>query len=227
MCCTLLTSVSLKATSGKPLVISLHPGLKEKVTSAYLRDDSMTTMITSTKDDIRYKETLKRMTLTTVTAYFRYLLSYILTSLSQKFQHLQPGGHKNPGNSSISESWKFKHCTLAVHKKPGNSSMVLHQNPENPRIFSLVARQTSQENANLLVWHTGIVYVTISVPMVKAPCWALVPPDQIGKEALAYSKFLGQKSFTINSGKILNMHYLFSSVANGLSTVAASTKAKT
>ena len=58
----------------------------------------------------------------------------------------------------------------------------------------------------LPVWHTGIICVTIAVPMVKAPYWALVPPDQIGKEALAYSKLLGQKSYTINSGKLLNMH---------------------
>ena len=42
--------------------------------------------------------------------------------------------------------------------------------------------------------------------MVKVTCWALVPPDQIGKEALAYSKFLGRKSYTINSGNLLNMH---------------------
>ena len=29
---------------------------------------------------------------------------------------------------------------------------------------------------------------------------------QIGKEALAYSKFLRPKSYTINSGNVLNMH---------------------
>ena len=59
----------------------------------------------------------------------------------------------------------------------------------------------------LPVWHTGITHVTISVPMVKAPDWAL-PPDQIGKEALAYSKSLGQNSYTIIFflRKILNMH---------------------
>ena len=40
----------------------------------------------------------------------------------------------------------------------------------------------------------------------KSPYWDLVPPDQIGKEALAYSKFLGQNSYTISSGTILNVH---------------------
>ena len=42
----------------------------------------------------------------------------------------------------------------------------------------------------------------------KAPKKALAPPDQIGKEAPAYSEFLGQRSYTINLGNILNMRAL-------------------
>ena len=99
---------------------------QEEVTAAYLRDDSMTTMITSTKDDIRDKQT---------------------------------------SNSRI-------------------FSLVLHQNPGNPSISAW--------------WHAK--------QAKKMPTYLFDTRDQIGKEAPAYLKLLGQKSYTINSGKILNMH---------------------
>ena len=94
--------------------------------------------------------------------------------------------------------WKLKHFHPP---KSWESQLVqLGGTPNKPR------KCQPKYIQNLPVWHTGIICATISVPVVKAPYWALVPPDQIGKEALAYSKFLGPKSYTINSGNILNMH---------------------
>ena len=90
----------------------------------------------------------------------------------------------------MADFWKCKHGhpggsktkTKKEKEDPGNSGifgLVVHQNPGNAgRCFTKISGNPSLRNA---------------VPMVKAPCWAMGPPDQIGKEAPACSKFLGRK----------------------------------
>ena len=132
--------------------------------------------------------------------------------------HTPPGfpqSLKNCMTQACSYSFVFSKFTLCIsplavlYVRQAESQLVpiTKQNSmiKNPRYSSIFSLSHAKQAKRL---PTRLACERCRRPWWKPLKKALAPPDQIGKEALAYLEFLGQKPYTINSGKMSNMHMI-------------------